>query len=79
MTTFDPSGLRAEIARSGLTARQVAAKAKVSESFIYNASSGKGNPKLSSLQRVADAVGCDVRAFFLPGPSHKADEPTEAA
>lgn len=68
MPTFDPSGLRAEIARAGLSIREAAAKARVSESFLYRATGGKApcgwSPKYGHLCRIAEAIGCDVSAFY---------------
>ena len=48
----------------GLTAKDVAATAGVTEAMLSNISNGKGNPGLQSLMKIADALGVSVAELF---------------
>jgi transcriptional regulator with XRE-family HTH domain len=47
-----------------LSLKQLAAKALVSESFISQVERGVANPSVSSLRRIADALGTSIGALF---------------
>jgi transcriptional regulator with XRE-family HTH domain len=46
--------------RKGLSQRGLAAKAKMSQTFLSNVESGKADPSLSTLKRLAKALGVTV-------------------
>ena len=46
--------------RKGLSQRALAAKAKMSQTFLSNVESGKADPSLSTLTRLAKALGVTV-------------------
>lgn len=48
----------------GLTAKEVAATAGVTEAMLSNIASGKGNPSLQSLMKIADALNVSVAELF---------------
>lgn len=48
----------------GLTAKDVAATAGVTEAMLSNIANGKGNPSLQSLMKIADALGVSVAELF---------------
>ena len=48
----------------GLTLQKVAASAGLSKAFVGQIESGRANPSLASLKRVADALGIPLAALF---------------
>lgn len=48
----------------GMTAKEVAASAGVTEAMLSNIASGKGNPSLHSLKKIAEALGVSVSELF---------------
>lgn len=46
--------------KQGLTQQQLAAKAKMSHAFLSNIETGKADPSLSTLKRLAQALGVTV-------------------
>ena len=57
--------MRAEIERRGMTRRDFAAAAGVAESNLSTTLS-RGNPTVSTLERYAAAIDCDVVIWFVP-------------
>lgn len=57
-----PTGIRIkEIRRNkGLTQKQLGEKCHIAESTIRRYESGNLNPKIETLQKIADALGCDI-------------------
>lgn len=70
----DPAGLGERLRRLRLarrrTLRQVADAAEVSESFLSQIERGRANPSISSLTRIAGALGVTVHDLF--GPDRRA-------
>lgn len=46
--------------RKGLSQRALAAKAKMSQTYLCNVENGKADPSLSTLKRLAEALGITV-------------------
>lgn len=63
---FDPGLLRAHRARKNLTQEQLAALSGVSKGTIVNLEKDGADGKLSSIERIAKALGADEREFFSP-------------
>lgn len=59
--------LAAARALSGLTQREVARRAQVSQSFVGQAERGGRVPSLEVMQRLASATGHDLSIRFFPG------------
>ena len=59
--------LAAARAVSGLTQREVARRARVSQSFVGQAERGGRVPSLSVMQRIASATGHDLSIRLFPG------------
>jgi transcriptional regulator with XRE-family HTH domain len=49
--------------RKGLSQRALAAKAKMSYTYLCNVENGKADPSLSTLKRLAKALGVTVSAL----------------
>jgi transcriptional regulator with XRE-family HTH domain len=67
MATDEQSlGLRVRALREarGLSLRQLAHAADVSESFVSQVERGVANPSVASLRRLAEALGASVGSFF---------------
>lgn len=52
-----------------LTLRTVAAAAGVSESFLSQVERGRASASISSLRRIADALGVEIHELFTPQPT----------
>jgi transcriptional regulator with XRE-family HTH domain len=59
-------GKKVEVQRvmKDLSQQELAVKAKVSRTYISQIESGKVNPSISILARIADALGCSIKEFF---------------
>jgi transcriptional regulator with XRE-family HTH domain len=70
--------LRQARRQRGITLKQVAAAAGVTESFVSQVERGVANPSVATLRRIAEAIGEQVGALFMAGDGeHAADrEPT---
>jgi transcriptional regulator with XRE-family HTH domain len=67
--------LTAELVRtmksnSGHTLRELARRAKTSAPALVDYEAGRHEPKLSTLQRIADAAGCDLIVEVRPRLTH---------
>lgn len=56
------------IKKRGLTAKEVASIAGITEAMLSNVASGKGNPNLQTLMKIADALDVKVRELFDGAP-----------
>lgn len=56
------------IKKRGLTAKEVASVAGITEAMLSNVASGKGNPNLQTLMKIADALDVKVRELFDGAP-----------
>ena len=56
------------IKKRGLTAKEVASVAGITEAMLSNVASGKGNPNLQTLIKIADALDVKVRELFDGAP-----------
>jgi transcriptional regulator with XRE-family HTH domain len=70
VTSTDPANdlgerLRDLRRRHGITLREVAAAAGVSESFVSQVERGVANPSMASLRRMAEALGESVASMFV--------------
>lgn len=68
MTRQDPevgAWLRRARRRRGLTLRQVAAAAGVTESFVSQVERGATNPSVSTLRKIAGAIGEPLATLFV--------------
>lgn len=54
-----------------LTQKQLAAKAKMSHAYLSNIETGKADPSLSTLKRLAKALGISVSELVKEPPSKK--------
>jgi len=54
-----------------LTQKQLAAKAKMSYAFLSNIETGKADPSLSTLKRLAEALGVSVSELVKEPRSKK--------
>ena len=54
--------------KKGMTLREAAVAADVSESFLSQVERGLANPSVASLRRIADAMGERVASFFVGEP-----------
>jgi transcriptional regulator with XRE-family HTH domain len=57
-------------ANSGHTLRELARRAKTSAPALVDYEAGRHEPKLSTLQRIADAAGCDLIVEVRPRLTH---------
>lgn len=48
----------------GLSQSELAKKAKVDRSYISQIETGKVSPSLAVLERIAKALGCNLKDFF---------------
>src|SRR5258708_39904064 len=55
---------------SGHTLRELARRAKTSAPALVDYEAGRHEPKLSTLQRIADAAGCDLIVEVRPRLTH---------
>ena len=61
---MDANKLKILRATKGLKQRELAKKAKVDRSYISQIETGKVNPSLSILERIAKALDCNLKDFF---------------
>ena len=61
--------IREARSRAGLTQKDLGAKAGHTQSYIYEVETGRTNVTLRTLANLADALGMEVRDFFLESRS----------
>jgi len=71
--------LRARRTASGRTVASVAAGAGLSVPYIANLENGRGNPTISALERIAEALDLRLNILLEPMAGDEAANPTAAA
>jgi transcriptional regulator with XRE-family HTH domain len=78
LTAFDPSAVRAEMARRGLNVEKLVELSGLSRSALDKILGPNGNPTVESLTKIATALGVDIRLFFALDSHHRANSLAES-
>lgn len=74
MSDYSPEAVRGAIERRGLTFRRVAAKAGMDATYLSRILRPDSDVQVSTLQRIAKAIPCDVAEFFGVSKSRSVQE-----
>lgn len=61
---MDGKKIKVQRVIQGLSQQELADKAKISRAQLSLIETGKTSPTVSSLSRIANALGCEIKDFF---------------
>lgn len=67
---FDPRSVKAEMARNGVTLKELSQRTGLGVSSIHKMLAPGGNPRVKSLTLIAEALEVPVAIFFGPRLHH---------